>query len=283
MGRFTYKGERAISPPKSVIEEVTKQMTAHFEEIQFGTPAQIAVKVEEKVEKAKYGWDNCTMDFKSRIKALMGPNSRKLRLQKLKKLEKQKKDEARSVSYTPSLGERLKLDVDERAFMEGRYKYYEEDFEFNKSSDQILLRQVIVDEIVLRRLEIERLADKKLPDKDQEFLSREIQERYRRNLDNLGVSRKQRVEQDESVEGNVAQLSESLEEKLNNLKKLSDPKTKAQLMENLVRDFAGVHEQEVMEYIRDLEIIRQHELRPAKNYVSDAELLGTKEDNRNGS
>lgn len=153
----------------------------------------------------------------------------------------------------------LKLNrKDEREFFEKRKEFYIKEFEFNDSSDQMLLETVLSDEIILRRLTNKKLNNENVDDD----LIDDIQKRYRENLKALGVSRAQRIADDSNQKGNVAQLSESLDAKLEEIRNLSDLGKRDKIVKKLIVNFSLVTLEDVFQAIEELEYTRQRALRP---------------------
>lgn len=149
-------------------------------------------------------------------------------------------------------------DREERKFFNQRKKFYVSEFEFNDSSDQMLLETVIADEVILRRLTNLKLNNENVDDK----LIDTIQKRYRDNIKALGVSREQRIADDTGDKGNVSQLSASLDDKLEEIRKLSDLGKREIIIKKLIVDYSLVTIEDVFNLIEELEFMRQRALRP---------------------
>lgn len=149
-------------------------------------------------------------------------------------------------------------DEEENAFFEYRKKYYLTEFEFNESSDQMLLETIVADEVLLRRY-INKKLDKKGID---EKLLDDIQKRYRDNLKVLGVSRSQRIADNTNQKGNVAQLATTLDEKLEEVKKLADANKREKIVKKLLVEHSLVSIKDIFNLIEELEFTRQRTLRP---------------------
>ncbi len=284
MGRFTYRGERSIKVVQGIINKAKEKLRKHYRDIELGTPAEIELKIEKTIDKALWGWPNASKEFSVRIVQLLGPNSKAVKRRLMKKLkyknDKKIKDPELSKFDEYLIKNNVHLSDEEKTYMAERYYTYKEDFEFNQSSDRALLDTIVVDEIIMKRLEVNRLSRISLDD-DLEKLTKDISERYRRNLDALGVSRKQRVEYDQNIEGNVSQLSINVEEKLVKIKEVSDEKKKKKLIDEVIAEQVSVDKEELLDLIKEIEYKRKHDMFPEKNYVSEAELLGS--DSSNGA
>ena len=148
---------------------------------------------------------------------------------------------------------------------------YNKDFDFNQSSDQVLLNQVVVQELLLRRLEKKRLSKSVDVEAKDETIVKDLGEQYRKNLSDLGVSRKQRVEFDQSIEGNVAQLSSNVEQKMDNIKNLLDMKKRNLLITELTKEFEGVSKQEHFQQFRKAQKQVSDHIRGQEHAHNDAE------------
>lgn len=274
MGKYTYQGENKLEKPsKKKLQQTEIKLKKFFMTMDL-TPMRLDERIRKTIETCIYGWYRCPGDFDKRILLKMGPNSKKLK----KRRDKKRYNKVRSAQKFVKSGffNDIELSEDEAVFADGRYQSYTEDFEFNSSSDQMMLKQLIVDEILINRLEIERLMHVEL-DQNVEMLNEKIQDRYRKNLLNLGVSRQQRVEYDQNIEGNVGQLSMNVEGKLENIKEISDPKVKGKAIKEVLVDHVSVSKEELEELVAEIEFKRKHDLFPEKNYISEAELLGAAE------
>ena len=146
----------------------------------------------------------------------------------------------------------------EQEFFEYRKKYYLSEFEFNVSSDLMLLETILADEVILRRITNKKLANESIEDKEID----DIQKRYRENLKVLGVSRSQRLLDGTNQKGNISQLSESLDDKLEEVKNLSDEKKRKKVVKRLLTSSTLVSVKDVMNAIEEIEYMRQRSLRP---------------------
>lgn len=157
-------------------------------------------------------------------------------------------------------GEFLELfDPAELNFYNRRKSMYLREFEFNSSSDLSLLEAVLSDEILLRRLTNAQLQGKK------DFVDRnidEIQKRLRETQKSLGVTRAQRVADDTNQKGNVAQLSESLDKKLQEIRNLEDTEKRDKIIQTIIKQFKGVEVQDLVFLAEELKMMRERALRP---------------------
>jgi len=269
-----YHGEKSLNPPDAEIRKAERFLRSWYVETKYGTTAEINLKIEQIINKSRWGWRNAAKLFNRRIEILLGVRSKAFVQEKRRELEQQKEAEQKRKIHSSYMGDHLELTPEEHGYMKERFKYYNKDFDFNQSSDQVLLNQVVVQELLLRRLERKRLAKSVDVEKDNEDIVKELGEQYRRNLADLGVSRKQRVEFDQSIEGNVAQLSSNVEQKIDNIKNLSDMKKRNLLITELTKEFEGVSKQELVEYCEEMKFKRKHDMFPTKNIISETELTG---------
>lgn len=150
-------------------------------------------------------------------------------------------------------------DPEELAFYNRRKKIYTSEFEFNSSSDLSLLEAVLSDELLLRRLSNEQIKGKKdYVDKNID----DIQKRLRENQKSLGVTRAQRVAEDSNQKGNVAQLSESLDKKLLEIRNLKDIDKRTKVIETIITEFSGIEVKDILFLAQELEMLRKRALRP---------------------
>lgn len=154
--------------------------------------------------------------------------------------------------------------ADEQEAYNKRKAAYMKEFEFNTSSDFSLLEAVIADEILLRRFTNYRLAGKTVGDE----IIDDINKRLRENIKSLGVSRAQRIADDTNQKGNVAQLAESLDKKIEEIKNLTDTTKRDQIIEKLIAQFAGITLEDVVDTLEELYFMRKRTLREDMQYTS---------------
>ena len=272
--RMNYDGEKSLDPDSKELKKSAKFLKGWLEETKFGTTAEINLKIEQMMNKAKWGWRNAPQLYSRRIEILLGVKSKAYVQEKRREMEQLKEAEKKKKIHSSYLGDHLQLNPTEHQYMKDRFKHYNKDFDFNESSDQVLLNQIIVQELLLRRLEVTRLTKSTDVEAKQEVVVKELGEQYRKNLTDLGVSRKQRVELDQSIDGNVAQLSSMVDQKIENIRKLSDLKKRNTLIDELTQKFKGVSKQELIEYCEEIQFKRKHDMFPQKNIISDTELMG---------
>lgn len=140
----------------------------------------------------------------------------------------------------------------ELAFYKARKSIYMSEFEFNDSSDRLMLESVLMDEVLLRRYSNEKLAGKPVSASTID----ELQKRIRESLKVLGVSRQQRIADDSSQKGNIAQVSMLLEDKIQEMRKLSDDKLRLQIIEKIIADVSGVSVKELYDYAEEILMLK---------------------------
>lgn len=177
-------------------------------------PEEAMDKVEEVFMQVQDGWNRAPLDIDTRIKMKTGlawkshGNLIPIR-SKTEKIDIKKEEKEESISYIYQY-----LSTKEKNWWHRRLQDYSKDFEFNESSDKPLLTQLLVEEILQRRLFI-----KQLKEKDHNF-GKEIESSLKRVTDiqvKLGITREQRSGALDNVDGNVADLSMSLDKKLKNM------------------------------------------------------------------
>jgi hypothetical protein len=138
----------------------------------------------------------------------------------LRKTGKQKasdeeEDEKTEVIFGESLFDYLY--DDEKKFWVKRESAYRKEFDFNNSSDRVLIEEVIYLEVLLRRLRLSVI------DTTREYNVKGLKEHdlidaHKKTLEKLGLLRVQLIQFDQNIEGNVSELSLALEEKLNEIR-----------------------------------------------------------------
>lgn len=95
-----------------------------------------------------------------------------------------------------------------------RIQTYSQDFDFNQSSDKPLLDQLMVEELIQRRIFFFQL---KYPNRDYNKKLNDSLKRIAEIQIRLGITREQRSGLLDKIDGNVAQISVELDEKLANM------------------------------------------------------------------
>jgi hypothetical protein len=249
------------------------------------------IKAGKIIEKALTGWDRCPNDFEDRVKILLGhqlvrayeageeyenPLTADSRKQGKKGGKKPKTKEDRFYEeagitsevgidpmdlFTPAV-----LSSEEIAYLKQREGEYRAEFDFNKSSDTVLLNQVLADELMLRRVSLNRLKGQKVSEAD---INRTV-ERIRGNLKELGVTRAQRMELDQDIQGNVGQLSVELDKTLSQIDRLRNKEKRTKVLKRLSRELSYSSLEEIQNFIEELELQRIHNIEYPSNRVSDA-------------
>ena len=107
------------------------------------------------------------------------------------------------------------LKSDEKILYIKRFTKYKDDFGFNSSADISLLKQLVFEEVVISRCTINRLNIKK--NEDPIFIEDQLNNSNKRLIElqrALGISRDKRKDLLDNQAGDIATLSESLDEKI---------------------------------------------------------------------
>lgn len=173
-------------------------------------------KIEEEIirvfAEAQSGWNRAPRDLDTRIKIKSGFQWKSH--ENLKPNRKDIKEIQPSESEDEIIaGLSLKdvMNQEEKDWWEERMKIYNHDFEFNNSSDKPLLEQLLVEELLQRRLFKLQL---KYNNRDYSKRITENLKRVSELQTKLGITREQRAGIMNKVDGNVAQISLTLQEKL---------------------------------------------------------------------
>lgn len=187
--------------------------------------SQIQELIDRKIKESEAGWEGAPRTFRNRIMRKTGYGIEAASMTKARKRKKEKalprKDKLKRAKDDVEfydLGNGLKLK--ERKWWVGRQAAYREDFEFNDSSDYILLQQLLVEELTQKRLAI-----KQIEEEDNISYSKLITESLKRLHDlqtKLGITREQRADELDALDGNVAVLSVALDAKLSEIDKIED-------------------------------------------------------------
>ena len=106
------------------------------------------------------------------------------------------------------------MNKEEQKWYLDRIQTYAQDFDFNQSSDKPLLDQLMVEELIQRRIFYIQL---KYPNKDYNKKLTDSLKRIAEIQIRLGITREQRSGLLDKIDGNVAQISVELDEKLANM------------------------------------------------------------------
>lgn len=195
--------------------------------------------VNKKLTECSNGWNHAPGKFDQRIerKFFHKPPPKMSHSQKLETIN--------NIEDNPIFSS---LTPEEIVFWEKRRKVYVDDFSFNPSSDESLLRQVLFEEIINSRCMRERL---------QKNSSEEVEEKINNSskrlidaLKNLGISRSKRSDLLDKQGGDIASLSMSFDKKLNHAK--------------LINEQWAIEEEDYL---------RQKSLRPPQNILPPLESL----------
>jgi len=161
------------------------------------------------------------------------------------------------------------LDGDEKKFWYKRELQYRREFDFNDSSDRVLLEEVIYIEILLRRLRISKITGE-YSDKIKGLKEDDLIENHRKALDKLGILRVQRIQFDSNIEGNVGEISLLLDEKLESIKNLKDAKLYRRTIQKINDKYKALTLDEIEEIIEEQSLLREVEKTGELNIIPQA-------------
>ena len=235
-------------------------------------------EAEEKASKVMFDaiqlWPHAPKEYKKRVDMKIGNH----KLQRKKKEKQRKKLERLLEPQYGEHGELLEapkivdlfspedLEGRELLYYEARKKKYQEEFEFNDSSDRMILEQILFYEIMQHRSRSAMLKgniESVHFTKNESELSRE----YREALSKLGILREQRITLDRNIQGNVSQLSVELDKKLKQINELENPELKRKSIEDAMEGISGITYEEVQDYVDEAILQMQHELRGELNPI----------------
>jgi len=178
-----------------------------------GVPdSEIKPKIDKAFAECQAGWNRAPRDLDTRIKVKTGFQWKshanlQPKQKEMPEVSAVEEDEDDTVE-----GQIFKyLSKYEKNWWEDRMKIYTKDFEFNKSSDEPLLHQLLVEELIQQRLQKKSL--KKNSTVDNKALNDSLK-RITELQQKLGITREQRAGVMNKIDGNVAQLAMQLDEKL---------------------------------------------------------------------
>ncbi len=230
------------------------------------------------IRQAVDGWDRSGSDFETRVKAKIGfvkikayedkqnyvdPLEGKRDYTKAGRKPKELKEDYYALSGIETnvgippgdLFTRELLSSEEIIFAKDREESYRNEFNFNLSSDSFLLNQLIVDELIIRRTQLARMKG----DTISQSSINKVMEGFVKNLKALGVTREQRMENDQDIQGNIGQLSVELESKLEQIKKLVDKDRKEKVLKRILDKIQGTTYEELIQYSKEMEYQMLHD------------------------
>jgi len=192
-----------------------------------GTDEEDAQKEINKVfAQSQAGWNRAPNDIDTRIKMKSGFQWKSHNNLKPRQKQIEESATSQSVDDDDNIDLISSLSASEKEWWISRKDIYTRDFEFNDSSDSPLLDQLLLEELMQKRL-----FKMQVRYKDRNF-SKQLTESLKRVTElqtKLGITREQRAGIMNKIDGNVAHLALSLQEKL-----LAMPETmKAQYDEEL--------------------------------------------------
>lgn len=260
-----------------------------------GYRKDIALKSGEIISQSIKGWTNASTDFGKRVKQKLGaqrvarfegkplgggfeekkfsgPGKPAHTTEKI--LQKETMDQIDEIEpinlFSPAF-----MSSEELKFIQGRTDSYSSEFDFNESSDQVLLQQILIDELIIRRISMVRLSGEDVPQTSID----KIMDRFRKNLEKLGVLRVQRLELNTDIQGNVGQLSLELDKKLDKIRKLRSKEKREELLDKIKDKLVYMDRSEILKLAEELELQALHNLEyPANEVLFDVEEEEEEED-----
>jgi len=273
-------------------EDIDSQRKYIFQVLSFVKYKEdIDLKCENIIRRAIKGWNSAPPSFENRIKLLVGTS-------RIKAFEKQdisicdpfrnipekrgkgagrKSRTLQSILQNETINKINEIDPldifspifispEEQLYINRRRDIYNKEFDFNESSDQVLLNQILLDELVIRRINMKRLHD------GGKYISEaeidKIMERFRKNLEKLGVLRVQRLELNTDIQGNIGQLSLELEKKFDKINKIRDPKERNIIINKILDKLSYTTPDEILQYALELEYQRKHNTNIPENKIN---------------
>lgn len=263
-----YKGENRIEVSDEDLDKAKEELFAFYGSIDF--KGDVQSKVDSIIETCLYGWYRCPSDFDKRIKSKIGTNSKFLKgvsnlTDETVKLGNNSQSRNNILDFID-----IELSREERKFLKEREQEYRRDYEFNNSSDLILLNEVLIDELILNRLQKERIVNKDF--NVIEARIEKVQKRVLAKMEKLGILRSQRIEHDNNVEGNVSQLSVMVEKKLDEIRKLKNKEFRTSKLKELKEKFGELDEEEFELLYKECILQHKHDLEPQINVIPEAEM-----------
>lgn len=152
------------------------------------------------------------------------------------------------------------LNKEEKDYWMQRELEYRKEFDFNTSSDKVLLEEVIYNEVLIRRIRIAKMTgDIEKLEQIKSLKEDLILENHRKILEKLGVLRIQRIETDTNIEGNVSEISVLLEDKLNELRNITDTTTRKKTINRILSKYQYLTLEEIEDIIEEQSLLKEVE------------------------
>ena len=258
---------------------------------EIGYKENIQDKVNEILEAASKGWEHAPRSFFVRVKTKIGQfqisrfEKMKEEVHKLRnegyedeeiaqiiKRRKTKKDVPSLNIEKPVFGSSFfdYLHDDEKLYWIQREKDYRREFDFNESSDKILLEQLLFTETMLFRIR-KTLLTGEGKEEIKNLKESSLLEEHKKISEKLGLLRIQRIQNDINIEGNVGEITLALEEKLLQAREISDKKTRVKVIERLRKIYNNaVLKEEIEETIEEMALLKEAEMMGDINIVPQA-------------
>jgi hypothetical protein len=201
---------------------------------------------EEKVilvlEQAQKGWPHAPKEINTRIKMKSGyqwkshdnlkPNAESLPNVINTNIDR---DQTLSELYQWEAS----ISTEEKKWWDRRKSQFEEEFEFNNSSDQPLIFQMLLEELTQMRIASLILRNPKGADKYNKLMTDSLK-RLQDTQTKLGITREQRADLLEKAEGDVASLSLNLDDKIKKAKLKVEQWAKEEAKNKFIKNREGV-------------------------------------------
>lgn len=304
---------QSIAPTEGEKARIKEWLFTFYKET--GYDGDIPERVNKIIEASLEGWERAPKTFLSRVKVRLGGKAysswakRRDEINKKKSLENEgysaeqiieilarerfdKKDKKKlvqdlhieaepenTVVYGSSIFDFLS--PEEKKFWRKREFEYRNEFEFNTSSDLVLLEEVIYNEILIRRLRIAKITGENL-DKVKGLSEKDLIDNHRTASDKLGILRVQRIQLDQNIEGNVSEISVLLDEKLNKIKELKDKKLFRKTITAISEKYKNLTYEEIQDTLEELSLLKEVENMAPLNPLPNVLVSALKEKEKQG-
>jgi hypothetical protein len=177
---------------------------------------EVSEKVKGILEEAQAGWPRAPLDIETRIKMKSGyqwvsHNNLRPNADKIPNVMNHREKVKKTIQELFQLENHLS--VKEQEWFNQRKREYEEEFEFNKSSDVPLLFQLVVEELTQRRVAGMILSNPQNADTYSKFMTESLK-RLQDTQVKLGITREQRSDLLDNRAGDVSSLSVDIDRKI---------------------------------------------------------------------
>lgn len=208
---------RPIKIPAKDMDMWEKRLVDHYKAVGGYSEDQVLQMAKDVLVEVQKGWPRAPFDIEKRIQRKTGWNSSVTSFIEPKETPKPKPVNPPKQHPSRYSSIRASLNEVEANWWDNSIQKYISEFEFNSSSDMPILEQIIVEEILQKRLAIEQLQNGETVNSILSKIMTESTKRLIELQESLGITRQQRSNEMNNIDGNVASIALSFEEKMDDI------------------------------------------------------------------